>query len=77
MGVAVTAVVLSLEICEQVPGKRKIEFVSLASVAEVDTALIANFSLPAFLLKIYRSLFLQRCELLQQTCLRDLASRAH
>src|SRR5580658_6092403 len=59
MGIAVAAVVFLLEISEQMPGEGKVQFVSLAAVAEVDAALVVNSSRPSFVVKIFRSSFLE------------------
>jgi hypothetical protein len=64
VGVAIAAVVFLVEVGEQIVAEREIEFVSLAAVAEVNAALIVNISLPGFVMKVFRGLFLQRLEFL-------------
>ncbi len=76
MGVAVAALVFLLEFFLQIPRERKVEFVSLAAVADVHARLIVHSSLPGFVVKIFCGFFLQSGELSLQLSVWNLACNA-
>ena len=67
MGVAIAAAMFLLEVAQEIFREWKVEFISLAAIADVDAATEVRSSLPRLVAKIFRSIFFQGGKM----CIRD------